>query len=245
MTPIRRTNRRARFAGVHARGGSRCRLHNAYAIVAVFILAVLKAAVAGAQLMSTCTVNSPERRGELGCSIVETKLLPADLKEPVFWHIDRFDSLERARTALNPASVAFEAAGTAWLMTIEARYSDHHGGTHVTQVGPLPLPEAPRYSMVVQSALFAPGMYSLAHHHSGVEAVYVVEGEACYETPARGFTLRKGETLALPAGTEMRAVVSGPTRRHVLAVIVHDAAQPATMRMEETAAPPLARCNLR
>ena len=107
------------------------------------------------------------------------------------------------------------------------------------------MPEAPRYSMVVQSALFAPGMYSLAHHHSGVEAVYVVEGEACYETPARGFTLRKGETLALPAGTEMRAVVSGPTRRHVLAVIVHDAAQPATMRMEETAAPPLARCNLR
>ena len=37
--------------------------------------------------------------------------------------------------------------------------------------------------MVVQSALFGSGMYSLAHHHSGVEAVYVVEGEACYESP--------------------------------------------------------------
>jgi quercetin dioxygenase-like cupin family protein len=85
-------------------------------------------------------------------------------------------------------------------------------------------------------------MYSLAHHHSGVEAVYVLDGEACYETPARGFALRKGETLALPAGTEMRAVVSGSTRRHVLAVIVHDAAQPATMRMEEGTAPTLARC---
>jgi quercetin dioxygenase-like cupin family protein len=208
----------------------------------VVTLGALNAHIARAQLMSTCTENSPERRGGLGCSIVESKLLPADLKQPVFWHIDRFDSLARARAAVNPSAVAFEAAGTAWLMTIEPRYSDHHGGLHVTQVGPLPLPTAARYSLVVQSAIFAPGMYSLAHHHSGVEAVYVVEGEACYQTPARGFALRKGETLALPAGTEMRAVVSGSSRRHVLAVIVHDAAQPATMRMEEAVAPQLATC---
>jgi quercetin dioxygenase-like cupin family protein len=215
--------------------------HKGCAIVAVVLLAALNAKAAGAQLMSTCTENSPERRGGLGCTIVENKLLPAALRGPVFWHLDRFDSVERARAAVNPASVAFDAAGTAWLMTIEGGHSDHHGGIHVTQVGPLPLPKATRYSMVVQSAVFAPGMYSLAHHHSGVEAVYVVEGEACYETPERGFTLRKGETLALPAGTGMRAVVSGTTRRHVLAVIVHDAAQPATMRME-AAAPQLAKC---
>jgi quercetin dioxygenase-like cupin family protein len=214
----------------------------ARSIVAAVILSAVSAHVAEAQLMTTCAENSPERRGELGCSIVASKLLPSDLKEPVFWHIDRFDSLERARAAVNRASVAFDAAGTVWLMTIEAQYSDHHGGRHVTQVGPLPLPQASRYSMVVQSAVFAPGMYSLAHHHSGVEAVYVVEGEACYETPARGFTLRKGETLALPAGTEMRAVVGGSTRRYVLAVIVHDAAQPATMRMAEASAPKLATC---
>ena len=216
--------------------------YHACSVVAVIALAALNVNAAEAQLMSTCTENSPERRGELGCSIVETKLLPADLKEPLFWHIDRFDSLERARAAVSLASVAFEAAGTAWLMTIEGRPAEHHGGRHVTQVGPLPLPRASRYSMVVQSAVFAPGMYSLAHHHSGVEAVYVLEGEACYETPARGFTLQEGQTLALPAGTEMRAVVMGSTRRHVLAVIVHDASQPATMRMEEAAAPPLAKC---
>lgn len=216
-------------------------LHNVFPATA-FLVAALHANMASAQLMSSCTENSPERRGELGCSIVESKLLPADLKQPVFWHIDRFDSLDRARAAVDATSVAFEAAGTAWLMTIEGRYSDHHGGKHVAQVGPLPLPKASRYSMVVQSALFAPGMYSLAHHHSGVEAVYVIEGEACYETPSRGVTLRQGETVALPAGTEMRAVVSGSSRRHVLAVIVHDAAQPATMRMEEGAAPQLATC---
>jgi quercetin dioxygenase-like cupin family protein len=206
-------------------------------------LSLSTSAPAAAQLMSTCIENSPERRGEFGCSIIESKPLPEDLKPPLFWHIDRFDSLERARTAVGRTSIAFEAAGTAWLTTIEAESANHHGGRHVTTVGPLPLPPAQKYAMLVQSAVFTPGMYSLVHHHSGVEAVYVVEGEACFETPTRGFSLRKGETLAVPANTPMRAVVPASTaRRHVLAVIVHDAAQPATMRMEEGAGLQLAMC---
>ena len=127
-------------------------------------------------------------------------------------------------------------------MTIERETTDHHGGQHVARVGPLPLPRATRYAMMVQSAIFMPGMYSLPHHHSGVEALYVLEGEACYETPTRAAKLRKGETLALPGGTAMRAVVTGTTRRHVLAVIVHDAAQPATMRMEDGTGPKLIAC---
>lgn len=205
-------------------------------------LSVLTTKTAAAQLMSTCVADSPERRGEIGCSIIQSKPLPESITEPVFWHIDRFDSPERARAAVGPASIAFESAGAWWLMTIERETTDHHGGQHVTHVGPLPLPKATRYAMVVQSAVFMPGMYSLPHHHSGVEAVYVLEGEACFETPTRAATLRKGETLALPGDTPMRAVVTGTTRRHVFAVIVHDAAQPATMRMEEGKGPELVAC---
>ena len=145
---------------------------------AVMLVSVLTANTAAAQLMSTCVENSPERRGEIGCSIIESKVLPDGLKEPVFWHIDRFDALERARATVGPASIAFEAAGTSWLMTIESQTSDHHGGRHVAHVGPLPLPRAPKYAMMVQSAVFTPGMYSSVHHHSGVEAVYVIDGEA-------------------------------------------------------------------
>jgi len=210
--------------------------------IAVMLLSVVPLNLAAAQLMPTCVENSPERRGELGCSIIENKLLPDGLKGPLFWHIDRFDSSERARTAVGPASVAFEAAGTSWLMTIESKTSDHHGGRHVAQVGPLQLPRAAKYSMQVMSAAFTPRMYSLAHHHSGVEAVYVIEGEACYETPTGALKLRKGETLALPAGTPMRAVVTGSRLRYVLAVIVYDAAQLPTMRMEEGTDPKLTAC---
>jgi len=209
---------------------------------ALMLVSVLTANTAAAQLMSTCVENSPERRGEIGCSIIESKVLPDGLKEPVFWHIDRFDSPSAARAAVGAASITFDAAGTWWLMTIESETADHHGGRHVTQVGPLPLPRAAKYAMMVQSAVFTPGMYSLIHHHSGVEAVYVIDGEGCYETPTRAPKLRKGDTVALPGGTLMRAVVTGSKPRHVLAVVVHDAAQPATMRMDEGAAPTLVAC---
>ena len=206
------------------------------------VVLILMTHSAVAQLMSTCVADSPERRGEIGCSLIQSKPLPEGLTEPVFWHIDRFDSPDRARNAVGPASIAFDTAGAWWLMTIERDTTDHHGGQHVTHVGPLPLPRAARYAMTVQSAIFTPGMYSLPHHHSGVEAVYVLEGEACYETPTRAAKLQQGETLALPGDTPMRAVVTGNARRHVLAVIVHDAAQPATMRMEEGTGPKLALC---
>jgi mannose-6-phosphate isomerase-like protein (cupin superfamily) len=73
--------------------------------------------------------------------------------------------------------------------------------------------ESAHYKMQVHSSAFTPGMYSLAHHHSGVEAVYVLEGEACFETPTRAVKLRKGETLALPADVPMRTVVTGSAIR--------------------------------
>jgi quercetin dioxygenase-like cupin family protein len=218
------------------------RLKQRCVAIGVILLTLVTWSTATAQLMSLCVENSPERRGELGCSIIENKFLPEGLQQPLYWHVDTFESLELARKAVGPSGVAFEAAGRSWLTTIESKTSDHHGGQHVTQVGPLPLPRAARYSVQVMSSIFKPGMYSLIHHHSGVEAVYVIEGEACFETPTGASKLGKGETVAIPADTPMRAVVLGTTLRHVLAVIVYDASQPPTMRMDEETAPLLIKC---
>jgi hypothetical protein len=55
-------------------------------------------------------------------------------------------------------------------------------------------------------------MYSLLHHHSGVEAVYVIQGEACFDTPTPAFRLQKGETLALPTGLRRYRMLSGMIR---------------------------------
>ena len=135
-----------------------------------------------AQEEPLCVENSPERHGEIGCSVIETKLLPADLKEPVYWHIDRFASAGPAQRAVGPTSIAFEAHGSWWLMSVEGESSDHHGGEHVAQVKLSPLPAAPRYSMRVLSAYISAGMTSRVHFHSGVEAIYTVDGEQCVET---------------------------------------------------------------
>ena len=75
----------------------------------VFVVMLL-AAIGRAQEEPVCVENSPERRGEIGCSIVEKKQLPAPLKEPAFWHVDRFDSAGRAQAGVGPSSIAFEAA---------------------------------------------------------------------------------------------------------------------------------------
>jgi quercetin dioxygenase-like cupin family protein len=208
----------------------------------VILLSVLIANTTTAQLASPCVENSAERRGEFGCSIIENKLLPKRLKGPLFWHIDSFDSLDHARAAVGPTSVAFEAAGKSWVMTIESKTSDHRGGRHVTELGPLPLPEAASYSMQVLASRFKPGTYSLVHHHSGVEAIYVIEGQACYETPTRVFRLSKGDTVFIPAGTLHRAVVTGSTPRYVLGVNIHDASKTPTTRMDEGTATHLMEC---
>src|SRR5262249_17367532 len=90
------------------------------------LLATLTLSTGAAQLMSPCAANSPERRGELGCSIIEERLLPTGTKEPLYWHIDRFDSERRANAAIDSASVAFAAAGTSWLITVESQTLNHH-----------------------------------------------------------------------------------------------------------------------
>jgi hypothetical protein len=74
--------------------------HSACSTIGVLLLSLLTANVAGVQLAPLCVEDSPERRSEVGCSIIDNKPLPDGLKEPLFWHIDALDSPERARAAL-------------------------------------------------------------------------------------------------------------------------------------------------
>jgi len=210
--------------------------------VSALIVLMLSARGAWAQLEPACVENSPERRGEIGCSLVENKPLPRGLEAPLVWHIDRFATEDAAKAALTPTSIALSAHGVAWLMTIEATAAGHHGGQHVADA-PLPaLPQAEQYAMLAMSAYIPSGLTSRFHHHSGVEGFFVVEGQQCLETADRTHVMNKGDTLVVPAGVAMRLVATGPTPRRALAVIVYDAAQPPTTRMEGDAAPQLMPC---
>ena len=141
-----------------------------------------------------CIENSPERRGESGCSIVENKPLPSTLKEPAFWHIDEFDSADRAKAGVGPSSIAFEAHGAWWLMSVGPDSIDHHGGKHVAQVNLSPFPRL----MLIRCSFYP--RTSRVHLHSGVEAFYTVAGEQRLETKDKAFPMKKGDTLVVPTG---------------------------------------------
>ena len=194
-----------------------------------------------AQEEPVCVENSPERRGEFGCSIVEKKGLPK-LSEPVFWHIDRFDNKERALAGVGPASIAFDAHASWWLMSVGPESQDHHGGEHMAQVKISPLPTASAYSMLVISAYIPAGLTSRVHFHSGVEAFYTVDGEQCLETKDRAFPMPKGDTLVVPTGVTMRLVATGSTPRRAFAVIVYDSSKPPVTRMPMEMASQLVSC---
>jgi quercetin dioxygenase-like cupin family protein len=206
----------------------------------LIVLLVLVTQAATAQLEPKCLKNSPERHGGFGCSYVENKPLPDNLKEPLFWHIDQFDSGDTAQGAVGPASVAFEAGGKWWLFTIESRVDSHHGGHHIAQVALPSLPPAKKYALLVYSSYIQPGLTSRIHYHSGPEAFYVVEGEGCLRTEARTYPMRKGDTLAVPTGITMQYVATGSIPRRAFAVVVYDASQPPTSHAENP--PPLAEC---
>jgi hypothetical protein len=109
----------------------------------MLILYVLSpSAVAEERPSVRCIENSPERHGEEGCSILANRPFVASVTRPAYWHIEQFDSLEAAASAAGPDSVAADAHGSVWLMTVEPRTEEHHGGRHVAWIGPLSLPAA-------------------------------------------------------------------------------------------------------
>src|SRR5688572_11074611 len=92
-----------------------------------------------------CMEDSPERRGQEGCTILASRLLVVPTDKPLYWHIERFDSLDAAKRAAGPNGVAAEAHGFVWLMTVEAQTENPRGGQHVAWIGPLELPASKGY----------------------------------------------------------------------------------------------------
>jgi len=188
-----------------------------------------------------CMENSPERRGEEGCTILANRPLLGSLTNNMYWHIDRFDSMEAAMKAAGPNGVAAEAHGSFWLMTVETKAEDHHGGHHVAWIGPLVLAAVESYAMRVLSSLLMPGARTPAHTHTGPEVIYVVDGEQCMETPEVGLHLSAGQSYVVPGGVVHRGRVIGSKARRALALNLYDAALPTSHDLDNNP-PPLVPC---
>ena len=208
--------------------------------LAPFLVLLAFTNAAEAQLMA-CTPDSPERRGEPGCTIVGNKSLPSRLRAPVFWHIDEFPTLAAAQRAEGPTSVTFEAQGSAWLYTIDSDSSSRHGGTQRGVVGPLPIHPDRLYRIMAMATRFLPGQFSPVHTHSGPEAWWVLEGEQCLQTTRATVRAHAGQSAFVAEGDTMRLVATGTGPRRALVLILYDADRPASFMLENP--PPLKSCN--
>lgn len=189
-----------------------------------------------------CAEDSPERRGEEGCTILASRPLSGPVPKTVYWHIDRFHSLEDAKRVADRNSVAAEAHGGVWLMTVEAKTNHHHGGRHIALIGPLTLPVAESYTMRVQSSLLRQGASTPIHTHSGPEVFYIVSGEQCLETEKAGYRLKAGKAFVLAPDQIHRGRVQSADMRGALALILHDSKQPASHDLTESDSPVMIGC---
>ena len=188
-----------------------------------------------------CMEDSPERRGEEGCTILANRPLLGPIKGVEYWHIDRFNSLEDATKAAGPNGVAAKAHRGVWLMTVEGKIQDHHGGRHVALIGPLVLPPAKEYTMKVRSTLLKQRSSTPVHAYSGPVVIYLVVGEQCLETEKAGHRLKAGKSFLLSGGTVHRGRIQSAGLRGALILVLHDSNLPASRDLTDDP-PPLKPC---
>ncbi len=145
----------------------------------------------------------------------------------LYWRIENYPSLEAAKAAASPWSLAVESAGKAWLFTLGGAGGATPAGARVAEVGPIPRIAASEYLLRINEATGAPGSVTPIHAHPGSEAFYVLRGEQSIRGPKGTLRLAAGAAEA-GSGSDVAMQVSstGDTDLHALVMFVVDAGRP-------------------
>lgn len=168
-----------------------------------------------------------QRTGELGCWIIADQPVGQLTRPEIFWYLDNYSTRSAAEAAKGPSGAVVESLGKVWLLTIEGKGWHALGGERAAEIGPLPVTTGKKYSAQYMEAVFAPGMTSSTHTHSGPEAWYTLSGETCLETPQGKQVGRAGgQYVIVPGGLPMHLTATGTAQRRALVLILHDALKP-------------------
>lgn len=182
--------------------------------------------LAGTRIPGGCDVPVAERTAETGCYLVATTPLGVLPAEPQFWHLYQYASLAGADAAKGPASTVVESLGHIWVYTIAGESWRPVAGQRIAVLGPLPHSSNTHYTARYMEAVFAPGMQTSVHRHSGAEAWYVLTGAQCLETPDRVIVARAGEGAVVPEGPPMALSGVGQDMRRSVVLVIHDTSRP-------------------
>jgi hypothetical protein len=195
--------------------------------LAVFVLVGLPTPAATAQPGSVGTAGG----GTLVVKALGEKKVEKLPPGPLFWRVESFATLDQARAAAGPMSLAAESDGKALLFTLGPAGGSSAGGTRMVEVGPIPEVSASQYLLRVNAASGRPGSVTPVHSHPGSEAVYVLAGEQSFRTPHGVKRVAAGQAEAgHHAGTPMQASSSGSVDLRALIMFVVDATKPFSTR---------------
>ncbi len=178
-----------------------------------------------------CETPAADRKADIGCYTTASADLGALPREPLFWHLDRFETRAAAEASRGPRGVVVESHHRQWLFTIAAERWRPAGGEHVASVGPLETrPDAPHTARFLETVIPAGAQKEGAgHRHPGPEAWYLLEGGQCLETPSGMLTARAGETMLAPEGQPMAIASFGAGTRRAIVLVLHRTAEPYVM----------------
>ena len=179
-----------------------------------------------AQAPGGCTTPVSQRPSEVGCYVAASEALGVLGQGPVFWHLYNYATRSAAEAAKGARGTVVEAFGKVWLYQIAEESWRPANGERIAVIGPLSVTPGRPYTARYMEAVFAPGMKSAIHRHSGPEAWYVLAGAQCLETPSGITVARAGEGAIVPQGPPMVLHSVGTETRRSVLLVLHESSQP-------------------
>jgi hypothetical protein len=150
---------------------------------------------------------------------------------PLYWQVETLPTFADATAAAGPYSMTLDAEGKGWLFTLGHQGDRTPSATHLTEIGPLPVPAAPSYLLQLSYQSRAGKVVGTEHTHPGVESWYMVAGEQRVELPTLEQDLMAGAGQGLmgpPANTPLRIINTTAEERRAFNLFVLDDSRPAT-----------------
>ncbi len=180
-------------------------------------------------------VEGGDRKPEFGCWNVGrvASIRLADLQP--YWHLRRFQDWQSAEAAAGPTGIVVAINEEVWLSTVGPRDPGPSLAEQVAVVGPLRLPAASSYEVVLSYVVMAAGSRSPVHSLSGPKAWYLLEGEQCVETViattrASAVSKAPGNAMIAPSNVPLEVATTGTTPSRVLALSIVELTQGGTLR---------------
>jgi hypothetical protein len=198
------------------------------------ILAVILHLGAGSSAFAQATARpcAPDADEQPGpACLVAHQHLGALSGTSVYWQLHTFPDLAAALREQRANAVVIVAFGRVWLFTVGTKGAWAAHGTHVAEVGPIPVDTVSSYDAEFLKSTFSRGMQAPIHVHSGPEAFYAVDGDTCLETPdGVKWGQGAGNSMVVRQGPPMLLMAPGPEPRKGFAMVLHDSSlSPTTL----------------